>query len=90
VNEHEPAIQGQVRRQAIDRKNPYQQAGERYRTFEDWERNELINNLVDLLKQCNKDIQERMVHHLTQCDADYGRRVAEGIGIAMPQASLVE
>jgi catalase len=90
VDEHEPAIQGQVRRQAIDRKNPYQQAGERYRTFEDWERNELINNLVDLLKQCNKDIQERMVHHLTQCDADYGRRVAEGIGIALPQASLVE
>lgn len=77
-------------RQAIERINPYTQAGERYRTFADWERNELISNLVGALKQCNKDIQLRMVHHLTQCDADYGRRVAEGIGIAIPEASVVE
>lgn len=26
------------------------------------------------------DIQERMVGHLTRCDEDYGRRVAEGLG----------
>ena len=90
VNDYEPLVQGQLARKAIERTNPYKQAGERYRTFADWERNELISNLVGGLKQCNKDIQERMVYHLTQCDADYGRRVAEGIGIAVPAASIAE
>ena len=77
---HTPAVQGNLVRQAIDRQSPYKQAGERYRAFEDWERDELISNLVGALKQCNPDIQERMVGHLTQCDEDYGRRIAEGIG----------
>jgi len=77
-----PYIAGNLVRQTIERTNDYKQAGERYRSFEDWERDDLINNLVSNLKQCNKDIQERMVHHLTQCDAGYGRRVAEGIGVA--------
>lgn len=40
----------------------------------------LINNLVSALKQCNQDIQERMIRHLTQRDREYGRRVAEGLG----------
>jgi catalase len=88
VNEYEPRVEGKLVRQPIDRQNPYKQAGERYRSFEDWERNELVTNLVTNLKQCNKDIQERMVHRLTQCDANYGRRVAEGIGIAVSQVSV--
>ena len=69
-----------VVRQKISRSNDYQQAGERYRTMEDWERNDLITNLVGALTECNPDIQERMIGHLTQCDEDYGRRVAEGLG----------
>ena len=28
-----------------------------------------------------------MVGHFAQCDADYGRRVAEGLGVAMPSAA---
>ncbi len=80
---HTPHIEGNLVRQTIERTNDYKQAGERYRSFEDWERDDLIDNLVSNLKQCNQDIQERMVHHLTQCDADYGRRVAEGIGLAV-------
>ncbi len=60
---------------------------QRYRTFEDWERDELINNLVGALKQCSRDCQEQMVWHFTQCDPDYGRRVAEGIGLPVPESS---
>jgi catalase len=37
--------------------------------------------LVDALSVCPRDIQERMVSHFTQGDAEYGRRVAEGIGL---------
>ena len=86
--EYTPLVQGNLVRETIDRRNDFKQAGERYRAFEDWERDELISNLVGNLKVCNPDIQERMVSMLSQCDADYGRRVAEGIGRAeLAQAS---
>ncbi|MDQ3252728.1 MAG: catalase, partial [Acidobacteriota bacterium] len=78
--DHTPFVQGPVVRQKLSRTNDYQQAGERYRTMGDWERNDLVHNLVSALKQCNEDIQERMIGHLTQCDQEYGRRVAEGLG----------
>ena len=81
---HQPYVEGKVVRQAISRKNDYGQAGDRYRIFEQWERDELISNLVDALKQCNPDIQKRMVWHFAQADSDYGARVAAGIGIAVP------
>jgi catalase len=64
----------------------YKQAGERYRSFEDWEREDLINNLVDDMKQCPEHIALRMVWHFWHCDEDYGRRVAEGAGIDLEKA----
>jgi catalase len=66
-------------RQKIDRENNFKQAGERYRSIEQWERDDLVFNLVDMLSQCNKDIQERMIGLLTQCDEEYGQRVADGL-----------
>jgi catalase len=82
--DHTPFVSGNVVRQTISRQNNYQQAGERYRAFEQWERDELVKNLVDALSQCDRGIQERMVSHLAQCDEDYGRRVAEGLGVQTP------
>ena len=79
----EPWIEGRLVRQAIERTNPYQQAGERYRAIEAWERDDLIANLVDALRQCSREIQERMVEHFTRCDPDYGARVARGIGLSV-------
>ncbi len=67
----------------------YAQAGERYRTFEDWEREDLIGNLVADLKQCPEPIQLRMVWHFWHCDQDYGRRVAEGAGIDLEKAKAL-
>ncbi len=77
---HTPYVEGPLVRQKIDRENNFGQAGERYRAFTDAERDELINNLVGALNECTPGIQERMVGYFTQADADYGRRVAEGIG----------
>jgi catalase len=73
-------VQGEVGRQRIERTNDFAQAGERYRTFSDEERRELISNLVGALSQCAPVIQERMIRHFTLADADYGHRVAEGLG----------
>jgi len=84
--DYRPHIEGQLIKQPIDRTNNFQQAGERYRTIEPWERDDLVFNLVGALSQCDRVIQERMVQHLSQCDEEFGRRVAEGIGIAVPQA----
>ena len=78
--DHTPYVEGPVIRKKISRTNDYKQAGERYRVMDSWERDDLINNLVSALSVCNQDIQERMIEHLTRCDEEYGRRVAEGLG----------
>ncbi len=77
--DHTPRIEGNLVREPIERTNDFQQAGERYRLFEDWERDELISNLVDNLADAAPHIQDKMVELFTQCDAEYGRRVAEGL-----------
>ncbi|PTA69059.1 catalase [Deinococcus arcticus] len=90
---HTPYVAGHLVGQTLDRTNDFGQAGERYRAFEPWERDELIRNLVDALAPADTRIQERMVELLTQCDADYGRRVAQGLAQAQPadkQAQAVQ
>jgi len=76
---HRPKFNAAAMSAPIDRPNNYGQAGHTYRSFEDWEREELIKNLSDALAVCNKRIQDAMVEHFTQADEDYGRRVKEGI-----------
>ncbi|SHF02726.1 catalase [Cnuella takakiae] len=77
--DHEPHYNARKVRQKIDRQNNFGQAGETYRNFEDWERDDLIKNLVNTLAPAAKPIQDKMIELFTQCDADYGRRVAEGL-----------
>ena len=68
-------------RKEISRTNNYGQAGDRWRTFSKAEQDELISNLVGQLSTCNQDIKERMVWHFSQADAEYGKRVADGLGM---------
>src|SRR5690606_991977 len=56
----------------------------RYRAHSDWERDDLILNLVNTLRDAHRLIQDKMVWMFAQCDVDYGRRVAEGLGIPVP------
>jgi catalase len=77
--DHTPMYQARLVREKISKQNNFKQAGDTYRNFEQWERDELISNLGGALAQCTQDIQDRMISMLTQCDEDYGRRVAEGI-----------
>jgi catalase len=81
---HTPFVSGPVTRQTLSRTNNYGQAGDRWRAFQDWERDELVSNLVDALSPCAADIQQRMLWHFSQADAEYGRRVAEGLGVSVP------
>lgn len=77
--EHQPRVEGNLVRGRISRENNFGQAGETYRRFNEWERTELISNLSAALASCRKEIQDRMVDMLTQCDPDYGKRIVEGI-----------
>ena len=84
--DHTPLYHAALVRQKIEKQNNFQQAGETYRNFEDWERDELINNLVNTLAPVNPIIKEKMIDLFTQCDADYGRRVKEGLANSMLSA----
>ncbi|GAB2541703.1 catalase [Rufibacter soli] len=77
--DYTPRYEANLVRQKIDRTNDFKQAGETYRNFEDWERDDLINNLVNTLATADKVIQDKMIEHFTLADEDYGRRVAEGL-----------
>jgi catalase len=76
-----PEVRGRLVNAVIERRNDYVQARGRYCTMMDWERDDLVLNMGDLLGQCERDVQERMVWHLLLVHDDYGRRVGEAIGI---------
>jgi len=80
-DEQGPLIEGRLTRKRILRTNDYQQAGERYLLSEQWERDDLVSNLVGALGQCDRPIQERMVWHLLLCEDELGQRVGDGLGI---------
>ena len=76
-----PEITGRLTRKRIPRTNDYQQAGERYLLSEQWEKDDLVENLIGGLGQCDRPIQERMVWHLLMCEDELGLRVGQGLGI---------
>ena len=69
--------QREATRARIERTNDYQQAGERFLLSEPWERDDLVRNMGDLLSQCERDVQERMLWHFFLIHDDYGTRVGK-------------
>ncbi len=80
-DEQGPEIVGRLTRKRIPRTDDYTQAGQRYLLSEQWEKDDLVTNLVGALSQCDKPIQERMVWHLLMCEDELGTRVGEGLGV---------
>ncbi|MDQ3348911.1 MAG: catalase [Acidobacteriota bacterium] len=77
-----PEIRGPLTRSVIERQNDYVQARARYCTVLDWERQDLLQNMIELLGQCERDVQERMVWHFLLIHDDYGNRVGQGIRVS--------
>jgi len=77
--DHMPQYTGRLVRQTIDRENNFKQAGERYRTHEDWERDDLINNMSGALADAAEVIQNKMIELCTNCDPEWGQRLRDGI-----------
>ncbi|WP_240763129.1 catalase [Paenibacillus thalictri] len=84
--EHQPHYDADLMQRKIERANDFAQAGETYRSFEAWERDELIENLVNNLKICRPEIRRQMIDYFTKADPDYGRRVTDGLADAQRES----
>ncbi len=90
ASEYHQPVEGRLGRYQTTRcEDDYVQAGERYRMFQDWERDDLIANLVDDMKACPEPLALRMIWHFWHCDPDYGRRVADGAGYDLEKATAL-
>ena len=77
-----PEIRGRLTRKPIARTQDYMQAGQRYVLSEQWEKDDLVENLTGLIGQCDRAIQERMVWHLFLVENELGQRIGDGLGIS--------
>ncbi|HSG41267.1 MAG TPA: catalase-related domain-containing protein, partial [Thermoanaerobaculia bacterium] len=65
----------------------YTQPGNLYRLMTEPEKQRLVHNLVTHMRQARREFQIRQIGHFLLADPDYGRRVAEGLGIELPVVS---
>lgn len=85
-----PEVTGRLMRSELDRTNDYLHARGRYNTMMDWERDDLVKNIGNNLKECERAVQERMLWHLFMIHDDYGRRVGEMIGLTADDVKHLE
>ena len=82
-----PVHSGRQVREILERTNDYAHARDRYNTMMDWERDDLVFNMIDQLSQCERDVQERMLWHFFMIHDDYGKRVADGLNMSVADVS---
>ncbi len=88
----EPALDlGTVKADRHDHRegnDDYSQAGDLYRIMTPDQQEQLIQNIVGSLSQARNEIQMRQICHFFRADVNYGRRIAEGLGIAIDPAMI--
>eukprot|EP00920_Eleutheroschizon_duboscqi_P015091 GHVT01034935.1.p1 GENE.GHVT01034935.1~~GHVT01034935.1.p1 ORF type:complete len:332 (+),score=37.69 GHVT01034935.1:605-1600(+) len=87
---HRQPVAGVVARHADCHPNDdFEQAGNLFRNvMSETERSNLIENIAGHLGNASKPIQQRMVRVFSRADKDYGRRVAQRLGLSPPPARL--
>ncbi|QTL49572.1 MULTISPECIES: catalase KatA [Priestia] len=71
---------------AYDHNDHYTQAGDLYRLLSEDERTRLVANIVEAMKPVEKeDIKLRQIQHFYKADPEYGKRIADGLGLSVPQ-----
>ena len=66
----------------------YTQAGDLYRLMKPEQQEQLIHNIVGSLSNARQDIQMRQLCHFFRADINYGRGVAEGLGIKIDPSMM--
>ena len=59
----------------------YTQAGNLFRMFDDAHRDRLATRIAGVLGQAREEVQMRQLCHFFRADEDYGKRVAEKLGV---------
>ncbi|MEX1128421.1 MAG: catalase [Vicinamibacterales bacterium] len=85
-----PEVHGRLMYSVIERRNDYVQPRARYNTMMDWERDDLVKNMGDLLAQCERDVQQRMLWHFFLVHDDYGTRVGKALGMTATDVAKLE
>ncbi|MGG2085680.1 catalase KatA [Priestia aryabhattai] len=71
---------------AYDHNDHYTQAGDLYRLLSEDERTRLVANIVEAMKPVEKEeIKLRQIQHFYKADTEYGKRIADGLGLSVPQ-----
>ncbi|TWI60058.1 catalase KatA [Halalkalibacter nanhaiisediminis] len=71
---------------AYDHNDHYTQPGDLYRLQSEEERERLVQTFVNAMKPVEKDeIKLRQIGHLYKADPEFGTRVAEGLGLQVPE-----
>jgi catalase len=80
-------INGVAESVAYDHNDHYTQAGDLYRLMTEEQRAHLVSNIVGAMMPVTKeDIKLRQIAHFYKADPDYGTRIAEGLGLSVPEA----
>lgn len=80
------AISGIAEQVSYDHHDHYTQAGDLYRLLSEEERTRLVENIVNAMKPVKlEEIKIRQIGHFYKADPEYGTKIAEGLGIAIPQ-----
>ncbi|WP_156151395.1 catalase KatA [Domibacillus indicus] len=78
-------VEGQAGQHNYSHDDHYTQAGDLYRLLSEDERTRLVNNIVGAMKPVEReDIKLRQIGHFYKADPEYGTRIAEGLGLAIP------
>jgi len=81
------AVSGSADSVAYDHNDHYTQAGDLYRLLSEEERARLVENIVGAMKPVElEEIKLRQIAHFYKADPEYGTRIAEGLGLAVPEA----
>jgi catalase len=89
VNEQKQAafpVSGVAENVGYDHHDHYTQAGDLYRLMSEEERARLVANIVAAMKPVKRDdIKLRQISHFYKADPEYGTRIAQGLGLQVPQ-----
>lgn len=79
-------VTGETGSVAYDHHDHFTQAGDLYRLLSEDERTRLVQNIVASMKLVSKEeIKLRQTQHFYKADREYGKRIAEGLGLSVPE-----
>lgn len=79
-------VSGYAAQVAYNSDDHYTQAGDLYRLMSEDEKSRLVETIVEAMKPVAlEEIKLRQIEHFYKADPEYGARVAEGLGLRVPE-----